>query len=91
MPDITITNEWRSVSTLSGIAVGVEMKIQNKGNYDFLSQESITQPANSNNEGELVTTLEKEEPSKIFTAGSGEIWVKSTSLYNTIAFVQDLT
>lgn len=91
MPDITITSEWQSVSTLSGILVGTVMKIQNKGTSRFYAVESATQPAASSTEGEVVSSLEDEEPSKILTAGSEQVWVKVVDNNPTTAFVQDIS
>jgi len=91
MPDITITSEWQSVSTLSGIVAGTVMKIQNKGASRFYAVESATQPLASSTEGEVVSSLEDEEPSKILTAGSGEVWVKVVNDNPTTAFVQDIS
>lgn len=89
--DLIITPSWQSLNVLSNIPIGTEMKIQNKGNTRFYAIESITQPAATSTEGETVSTLEESEPSKIFTAGSGEIWVKTVNDKPTTAFVQDIS
>lgn len=88
---ITITNEWQSLSSLSGFPVGTQVKLQNKGNVFATLIESTLQPAADFTEGEYITTTREAEPSKIIPSGSGEIWLRVTNdAYNTQLFVQEV-
>lgn len=88
--DITITPTWQSLNTLSSIAVGTSLKLQNKGKNFILVAEGSSAPLSSSKEGEVVTTLFGPEPSKIIATGSEEIWVRTINNGNTTAFVQEL-
>lgn len=88
---ITITNEWQSLSSLSGFPVGTQVKLQNKGNVFATMIESATQPAADFKEGEYITSVREAEPSKVIPTGSGEIWLRVTNgLYRTELFVQEV-
>lgn len=77
MADIKLTtDDWVSVSTLSGIAAGTQLKLQNKGILYLLVQESATKPDITNFDGEIITTLEKAEASKIILEGGLEVWAR---------------
>lgn len=88
---ITITNEWQSLSSLSGFPAGTQLKLQNKGNVYATLIESTLQPAADFTEGEYITTVRESEPSKVIPTGSGEVWLRVTnSAYNTQLFVQEV-
>lgn len=77
MPDIkATTDDWISVNSLSGIAVGTQLRVQNKATNFCLLQEAASKPDIANFEGEIITPIYQPEPSKIVLAGSGEVWVR---------------
>lgn len=72
----TEINDWVSVNTLTGIVVGTRIKMQNKGSKHLLSMNSAIKPDINSFEGELITPIQGEEPSKIVTENSTEVWVR---------------
>lgn len=76
--DVQIGNDWVSINSTTGIAVGTAMSIQNKSTTWVLLQESSTKPNIASNNGILITDLFHQEPSKEVLSGSLEIWAKST-------------
>jgi len=78
MPDInSTTDDWVSVNTLSGIAAGTRIKIQNKTTKYMLLLEGASKPDITDFSGELITNLHLHEASKIVTEGSPEVWVRN--------------
>ncbi|AUR92133.1 hypothetical protein NVP1170O_020 [Vibrio phage 1.170.O._10N.261.52.C3] len=66
-----------SLNSISGIAVGDPMLIQNVSNVWGNIVESSTQPLVDFDGGTVITTLYEQEPSKEIIAGNLEIWAKS--------------
>ncbi|AGH32028.1 hypothetical protein VPIG_00171 [Vibrio phage PWH3a-P1] len=90
MSDITVNEQWQALSVLTGIAIGTQIKIQNKGTVNAILHEAVSQPLETDDSGELITSIVGSEPSKVIPAGSSEIWVKaSTGVYKTILHVQE--
>ena len=71
------SNDWLSISAESGLAIGAQMKIQNKSGGSLLLLESPTKPDITNFDGEIITNIHGSEPSKIALDGSQEVWVRS--------------
>ncbi len=94
MPDIKLDTlgDWYSVNSLSGIAVGTKIKLQNKGEHFVTLQESPTKPVKEDSTGENMTGRDGTEASKIQTAGSPELWFKGTGTHDTSVylFVQEI-
>ena len=79
MIDLNIENntDWVSINSLSSIAVGTAIDIQNKW-YDWgLLQESITKPLITDFTGIVITALGSVENNKSVSTGSDEVWVRS--------------
>ncbi|UNY40442.1 hypothetical protein KLEP7_gp194 [Pseudaeromonas phage vB_PpeM_ KLEP7] len=72
------STDWVSVNTLSGLSIGTSILIQNKAPAWILLYESATKPNAALKDGSLLTNLEGQEPSKMISSGSLEIWAKST-------------
>jgi hypothetical protein len=71
--DKTITTTWQSINTLSGIAVGDAMIIDNKSGSLILLAEG-TEPAANNRDGVPLTTYKDTKSTKVMPALSLEIW-----------------
>lgn len=78
LPDIVVEDEWISLNDTSGIAIGDGMIIHNKSTTWILIQEAPIQPSVDSANGIMVTDLFHTEPTKIVSAGSIEVWAKST-------------
>ena len=74
-----IGGDWASLNTLTGIPIGTQIKVQNKGTQWLILQENVVKPDIGDFTGEQVTTLREEEPSKVIINGSGEIWIRTAS------------
>lgn len=86
-----IGSTWISLNQEASIAVGEPFKVQNRSTTWAIIQESVLKPDDTNNDGEYVTDLFHTEPSKVITAGSSEVWIKSTYTDRTCAiFVQEI-
>lgn len=79
IPDIKINtnNDWVSVNAITSIAVGTAIKLQNKTTNDYVLNESPTKPDIEDVNGEILTAITSNEPSKFVTLGSDEIWVRA--------------
>ena len=76
--DIIIgSDEFVSLNSLSGIAVGIEYTIQNKGSNAILLIESAVKPSATITDGALLTTADMNYAVALIPAGSLEIWARS--------------
>lgn len=80
--DITITPTWQSLNTLSGIAIGSAMTIDNKSTSLVLLAEG-TQPSASSKDGVPLTTYRGTNSTKIIPSGSLEIWARIEAASST--------
>lgn len=87
IPNITVTNEWQSINSLSGIAIGTAIYIQNKSPLDMYIAEG-TQPSSNSTDGAVLTPLREIDSAVSILAGSLEIWVRlTTNRENTTGIV----
>ena len=77
--DVVIGNTWVNVYSLSGIAVGTSVQVQNKGNGYILLAISATSPASGSVKGYVL------EPFKacLVDAGESGLWAISTGTSST--------
>lgn len=74
LPDITVTNSaYSSVNTLSGVAIGTAIIIQNKSNYPVYIQTKATQPAATSTDGWIVMPAGSVQ----VDASEPEVWARS--------------
>lgn len=71
--DITLDETWQSLNTLTGLAVGTAMVINNKSNSTCLLSEG-TQPTVGSSQGVPITSWHHTESIKIIPVSSLEIW-----------------
>jgi hypothetical protein len=84
-PDITIpTEDFVSINTLSGIAVGTAMTITNKSSSYILLAEG-TKPAATSEDGVLVSPMSDTYAIADIPSGSLEIWAKSISFSSKVS------
>lgn len=83
IPDITVTTSWQSLNTLSGIAVGEPMFIQNKGRIGVYLAEG-TQPSAGSKDGVYLGISLWNSDKINVESGSLEIWVRSNHLTSSI-------
>ena len=77
LPDIIVTSEdWISLSSASGLAVGTAVEIFNKSTNWVRVFESNVKPAADSNNGVIITNLNKPYAAVEVTAGSEEVWLK---------------
>jgi hypothetical protein len=72
IPDITLNGTWQDVYSLSGIAVGTSLSVQNKTAQIISLWIGPTAPATSFNGGMELAVL----ASSMITAGESGYWVK---------------
>tara|TARA_R100001594_G_scaffold22618_1_gene43837 strand:+ start:568 stop:945 length:378 start_codon:yes stop_codon:yes gene_type:complete len=70
-------NTWVDVNTVSGIAVGSSITIQNVSTVWVNIQESSSEPTEER-EGKIITNLDKSSAEALVKSGSDKIWVRST-------------
>lgn len=85
--DIYIDNSWVDLNTVSGIAVGTPVAIQNKGLYAVLVQESDLEPETTS-EGKVVTTLGGGSAEAYYDESSLKLWAYCASPNGTTISVQ---
>lgn len=73
IPDITLSvTDYINVYTLTGIAVGTALVIQNKSSEEVLIQIAPTKPLSTSTAGEVLPSLEQAG----IDAGESGCWVK---------------
>lgn len=77
IPDISFSNTWVDINTVSGIAVGEPFLIQNKRSTWAIIQESNTAPDDSSQDGIPLTNMGESTSKCYISQGSGRIWIKS--------------
>lgn len=82
IPDITITTVWQSLNTLSGIAIGTAMQVDNKSTALILLVEG-TQPNAIDVDGVPLTAYSGNKSTRSIEAGSLEIWVRIDAASST--------
>ena len=70
-------NTWVDVNTVSGIAVGSSITVQNVSTVWVNIQESSSEPTEER-EGKIITNLDKSSAEALVKSGSDKIWVRST-------------
>lgn len=79
IPDISIpSSEYVSLNTLSGVSAGTAFTVQSKGTVWVRLVESATQPANTVEDGVILTNLTQSYATATIKLGSLSIWAIST-------------
>lgn len=79
LDDFTVVStEWTDVYATTGIAVGTEVSICNKGGYPLLVKEALTKPLDADDNGVLIATYRSGSNNGIVKAGSSGVWIKAT-------------
>lgn len=77
LDDITATsNQFQSVNTLTGVAVGTAMELQVKSIYPVLVKDQSTKPDNDDENGRVLYDLRSQSGIITLTSGSEEVWVR---------------
>lgn len=79
-PNITVQPDvWTSINSESGVAIGTAMQVMNLSLSSCILQEKSTQPAASDNNGQILTGINKPYALSNISDSSDEIWVKPTT------------
>ena len=76
--DITVSaTVYSDVNTLSSIAAGTALVIENKSNVEVRLQISASQPAANSTDGEILYGGGTVNSIKLVTAGENKVWAKA--------------
>lgn len=79
LPDVTVTSdEFISLNSETGIAVGAAMQIQLKGVTWVYLVQSVAQPANTVTDGSLLSNMSDPYATAAVLAGGEEVWCRAS-------------
>lgn len=91
LPDITVPSDtWVSVYTETGISVGASVSITNKSSQEVLIQEVLNQPANVDNNGKIISTINTGTYQATVTGTPTGVWLKSSGNNSALVNVQEI-
>lgn len=73
---IATYDQFQSLNTLTGVAVGSAIELQVKGIYPVLLKSQPTQPANDDTNGRVLYDMRSESGIMTVADGSEEVWIR---------------
>lgn len=81
IPDISVsTEDWVDVYTLTNIAVGTSLLLNNKGGGNILYQERATKPDALSEDGVLIGTISTGTNNPSISGTPTGVWLKAVSI-----------
>lgn len=91
VPNIIVpVDEWLDLNTAAGVPIGYQMELINRGSFNILIEEAVTQPPLSSNGCAAITPIGGMLHFCTATTGSETIWVRSDSNYEGLINVQPI-
>lgn len=93
--DITLDTDvtsWQSVNSLTGIAVGTEIQVQNKSSQEVLIITADSQPTDSSEAGAIMTPMTHNYAIVTIDSGESTVWVRPSMYGREVTlYIEDLS